>query len=50
MGGDTIKGGLSTPEDYGNFAEWCVKERGYKAVKLHGWMPPIEGAPDPKKD
>ena len=26
------------------------KRQGYKAVKLHGWMPPIEGAPDPKKD
>lgn len=50
MCGDTIKGGLSTPDEYGNFAEWCVKERGYRAVKLHGWMPPIEGAPDPKKD
>ena len=27
MCGDTIKGGLSTPEEYGNFAEWCVKEK-----------------------
>lgn len=50
MCGDDIEGGLATPEDYGRFAEWMVNERGYKAVKLHGWMPPIPGAPDVKKD
>lgn len=50
MCGDDLEGGLATPDDYGRFAEWMVKERGYKAVKLHGWMPPIPGAPDVKKD
>ena len=25
-------------------------KRGYKALKLHTWMPPIEWAPDPKMD
>lgn len=50
MCGDDLEGGLATPEDYARFAEWCVNTRGYKAVKLHGWMPPMPGAPDPKKD
>ena len=50
MCGDDLKGGLATPEDYAQFAEWMVKERGYRAIKLHGWMPPIPGAPDVRKD
>jgi L-alanine-DL-glutamate epimerase-like enolase superfamily enzyme len=50
MCGDDIKDGLATPEDYGRYAEWLVKERGYKAVKLHTWMPPIPGAPNVKMD
>ena len=50
MCGDDLPGGLSTPEEYGRFAEHLVKERGYKAVKLHTWMPPIPGAPDVKMD
>ncbi|HET6466953.1 MAG TPA: enolase C-terminal domain-like protein [Geminicoccaceae bacterium] len=50
MCGDDLEGGLKTPEDYGRFAEWLVKERGYKAVKLHTWMPPIPGAPNVKMD
>ncbi|MFW2545128.1 enolase C-terminal domain-like protein [Primorskyibacter sp. 2E107] len=50
MCGDDLANGLATPEDYARFAEWMVKERGYKAVKLHGWMPPMPGAPSPKKD
>jgi L-alanine-DL-glutamate epimerase-like enolase superfamily enzyme len=50
MCGDDMEGGLATPEDYGRFAEWMVKERGYKAVKLHTWMPPIPGAPDVRMD
>ena len=50
MCGDDLENGLATPEDYARFAEWMVKERGYKAVKLHGWMPPMPGAPDVKKD
>jgi L-alanine-DL-glutamate epimerase-like enolase superfamily enzyme len=49
MCGDEMPGGLSSPEDYGRFAEWCM-QRGYKAFKLHIWMPPIEWAPDPKRD
>lgn len=50
MCGDDMENGLATPADYGRFAEWLVKERGYKAVKLHTWMPPIPGAPDVKMD
>jgi len=50
MCGDDMAGGLATPEDYGRFAEWMVKERGYKAVKLHTWMPPIPGAANVKMD
>ena len=50
MCGDDLKNGLSTPEDYAQFAKWMVEERGYKAIKLHGWMPPMPGAPSPKKD
>ena len=50
MCGDDIKDGLATPEDYGRFAEWLVKSRGYKAVKLHTWMPPIPGAPNVRMD
>lgn len=50
MCGDDIKDGLATPEDYGRFAEWLVKTRGYKAVKLHTWMPPIPGAPNVRMD
>ena len=50
MCGDDLEGGLRTPEDYGRFAAWLVQERGYKAVKLHTWMPPIPGAPDVRLD
>lgn len=50
MCGDDLENGLATPEDYARFAEWLVNVRGYKAVKLHGWMPPVPGAPDVKKD
>lgn len=50
MCGDDLEGGLATPDDYARFAEWMVGTRGYKAVKLHGWMPPVPGAPDVKKD
>jgi len=49
MCGDELKGGLDTPEAYADFAEKC-KKRGYKAFKLHTWMPPIAWAPDPKRD
>ncbi|WP_425052107.1 enolase C-terminal domain-like protein [Psychromarinibacter sp. S121] len=49
MCGDDLENGLATPEDYANFAEWMVK-RGYKAIKLHGWMPPVPGAPDVRMD
>lgn len=49
MCGDELKGGLDTPEAYADFAQAC-KEKGYKAFKLHTWMPPIPWAPDPRKD
>ena len=47
MCGDDIPGGLDTPEHYADFAEQCVAE-GYKAVKLHTWMPPYSA--DVKRD
>lgn len=49
MCGDELPGGLATPEDYANYAR-TLKQRGYKAIKLHTWMPPIAWAPDPRKD
>ena len=49
MCGDELKGGLDTPEAYANYAEACVA-KGYKAFKLHTWMPPIPWAPSPKQD
>jgi L-alanine-DL-glutamate epimerase-like enolase superfamily enzyme len=49
MCGDEQAGGLSTPEDFARFAEKLVA-RGYKGIKLHTWMPPIPGAPDPRRD
>lgn len=50
MCGDDRAGGLETPDDYARFAEWLVEKRGYKAVKLHTWMPPMPGAPDVRLD
>ena len=49
MCGDELPGGLSTPEEYANFALQLVA-RGYKAIKLHTWMPPVRFAPDPTMD
>ena len=49
MCGDEMKDGLATPEDYGKFAEWMVN-RGYRAIKLHTWMPPVSWAPSVKMD
>ncbi|MCW2488346.1 mandelate racemase family protein [Candidatus Symbiopectobacterium sp. NZEC127] len=49
MCGDELEGGLSTPEEYGQFAEKLVA-RGYKAIKLHTWMPPVSFAPSPQMD
>lgn len=49
MCGDELEGGLATPEDYGRFAEKLVK-RGYQAIKLHTWMPPVSWAPNVKMD
>lgn len=40
---------MSTPEEYAAFAEKLVA-RGYKAIKLHTWMPPVSFAPDPGMD
>ncbi|MDR1901885.1 MAG: enolase [Treponema sp.] len=49
MVGDDIPGGLDTPQAYADYAVKLVK-RGYKAIKLHTWMPPIIPEPDPKLD
>jgi L-alanine-DL-glutamate epimerase-like enolase superfamily enzyme len=36
-------GGLTTPEDYAQFALRCKQELGYPAFKIHGWVSgPIE--------
>ena len=50
MCGDEIAGGLKTPEDYARFAHWCKNTRGYKAIKLHTWMPPVSFAPSVDMD
>ena len=44
MCGDTTPGGLATPADFAAFAVQLV-EQGYRAIKLHTWMPPVPGAP-----
>jgi L-alanine-DL-glutamate epimerase-like enolase superfamily enzyme len=49
MCGDELKGGLSTPDEYAAFAVKLV-ERGYKAIKLHTWMPPVAFAPSVAMD
>jgi len=49
MCGDNMEGGLGTPQDYANFAKWCI-QRGYQAFKLHTWHTPYPGAPNPKRD
>jgi L-alanine-DL-glutamate epimerase-like enolase superfamily enzyme len=50
MCGDDLEGGLKTPEDYGRFADWLKNTRGYQAIKLHTWMPPVPGAPSVAMD
>lgn len=47
--GDEIPGGLATAADYAAFGKQLV-ERGYRAIKLHTWMPPVRGAPDVDRD
>ena len=49
MCGDEIPGGLATPADYAAFCEQLV-DAGYRGIKLHTWMPPVPGAPDPGQD
>lgn len=49
MCGDELKGGLSTPDEYAAFAVKLV-QRGYKAIKLHTWMPPVSFAPSVAMD
>lgn len=49
MCGDDLPGGLATPQDYARFAQTLVA-RGYRAIKLHTWMPPLKGAPDVRAD
>lgn len=49
MCGDELKGGLSSPEEYADYALQLVA-KGYKAIKLHTWMPPVRFAPDPGMD
>ena len=49
MVGDDIPGGLDTPSSYAAFASKLVKQ-GYKAIKLHTWMPPIVPEPSVKMD
>jgi L-alanine-DL-glutamate epimerase-like enolase superfamily enzyme len=31
-------GGLTRPEDYGEYALFCKEEHGYPAFKIHGWI------------
>ncbi len=49
MCGDELEGGLATPEDYGRFAQQLIV-RGYQAIKLHTWMPPVSWSPNIEMD
>ncbi len=49
MVGDDIDGGLNTPKAYAEYALKLVKS-GYKALKLHTWMPPIIPKPSVEMD
>jgi len=49
MCGDELPGGLSTPQEYGDFALKLLA-RGYQAIKLHTWMPPVSFAPSVAMD
>ncbi|TDP01259.1 mandelate racemase family protein [Marinomonas balearica] len=49
MCGDEVSGGLSTPEEYADFANQLV-QLGYKGIKLHTWMPPVRFAPSVDRD
>jgi L-alanine-DL-glutamate epimerase-like enolase superfamily enzyme len=49
MCGDELTGGLSTPQEYADFAVRCVRQ-GYTAFKIHTRMPPIPNTPNPKED
>jgi len=49
MTGDDLEGGLNSPKAYADFAAKLVKQ-GYKAIKLHTWMPPTIPEPNPKLD
>lgn len=49
MVGDDLEGGLDSPRAYADYALTLVQQ-GYKAIKLHTWMPPIIPEPDPKMD
>jgi L-alanine-DL-glutamate epimerase-like enolase superfamily enzyme len=43
MCGDDFEGGLDSPEAYADLATNC-QEFGYKALKLHTWMPPYDSS------
>lgn len=45
MVGDDDPDGLGSPEAYADFAADLV-DRGFEAIKLHGWMPPYSADPD----
>lgn len=49
MVGDDLEDGLKTPRQYADYAVKLV-ERGYKAIKLHTWMPPIIPSPSIEMD
>ncbi|WP_231568779.1 enolase C-terminal domain-like protein [Rhodococcus sp. MEB064] len=49
MCGDSLDGGLSSPQDYATFAVE-LKARGYTGIKLHTWMPPLDNAPNLARD
>ena len=49
MCGDNMSGGLSSPQEYADFAIQC-RERGYQGYKMHLWVSPMKNAPNWKKD
>ncbi len=47
MVGDDIRGGLDTPQAYADYSVKLVA-MGYRAIKIHTWMPPV--VPKPSAD
>lgn len=49
MCGDEEGGGLGSPQEYADFARHLV-DVGYRAIKLHTWIPELTDGPDRERD